>query len=87
MKKKEVGEELGRIIAEVSWGGVEPSELRPEDRLREDIGLDSVALVDLIVALEGAYGIRVDPLDLRVAEAFSTYGNLLEFALERMVKE
>lgn len=87
MKKGGVGEEIGRIIAEVSWGGVQPSELRPGDRLREDIGLDSVALVDLIVALEGRYGICVDPLDLRVAEAFSTYGSLLEFALEEMEKK
>jgi acyl carrier protein len=36
-----------------------PDKLRPESRLRDDLGLDSLDGVDLVVALEVAFGFRI----------------------------
>jgi len=37
----------------------EPEQLRPEAKLREDLGMDSLDGVDLVVALEMAFGFRI----------------------------
>jgi acyl carrier protein len=38
-----------------------PSEIRPEHRLVEDLGFDSIALVKTVVALEEAFGVELPP--------------------------
>ncbi|WP_248492040.1 acyl carrier protein [Tsukamurella sp. PLM1] len=40
---------------------VPPESLRGEDRLREDLGFDSVRLIELTVALEDAFGLPPFP--------------------------
>ena len=51
----------GRVLAELAaMPGllVDSDELRPEHRLREDLGLESVTLIQLIVAIEDAFDIE-----------------------------
>ena len=48
--EKEIEEKVRRIIAEKY--GLDPSELRPEMRFIEDLGADSLDLVELAMALE-----------------------------------
>ena len=43
----------------------EQDQLRPEARLREDLGLDSLDGVDLVVALEAAFGFRIPEQEAR----------------------
>ena len=43
----------------------EPDALVPEARLREDLGMDSLDGVDLVVALEIAFGFRIPEADAR----------------------
>jgi acyl carrier protein len=38
---------------------VDPSELHPEDRLREDLGADSLDLIELIYDFEEAFRTRI----------------------------
>jgi len=54
--------------------------IEPHMRLREDLGLDSVSLVDLMVELETALGVYFDPMLADLREVFSTVD-----ALERYV--
>jgi acyl carrier protein len=43
----------------------EPEMLVAESRLREDLGLDSLDAVDLVVALELAFGYRIPEQDVK----------------------
>ena len=58
------------IIATVNRVVVEEFEAEPEmlvaeSRLREDLGLDSLDAVDLVVALELAFGYRIPEQDVK----------------------
>jgi acyl carrier protein len=53
------------------------------DRLREDLGLDSVGLLYLVLAIEDAFDVEVDDAE-QLAECFSTWGELLRFIEERV---
>ncbi|HEY9721795.1 MAG TPA: acyl carrier protein [Oscillatoriaceae cyanobacterium] len=55
---------------------------KPEDRLREDLGLDSVGLLYVVMAIEDAFGIAVDDAE-DLAEGFTTWGALVSFVSER----
>ena len=48
------------------------------DRLREDVGLDSIGLLYLVLAVEEAFELTVDDAE-EVAEHFQTWGDLLSF--------
>jgi acyl carrier protein len=57
-------------------------ELRPEHRLREDLGMESVTLIELVVAIEDAFGFRVDPMTMDLDSAFHTVESLVSFVKE-----
>lgn len=48
------------------------------DRLREDVGLDSVGLLYLVLAVEEQFDLDIDDAE-EVAEHFRTWGDLLTF--------
>ena len=48
---------IERVLREVA--PLPPRPLRPDDRLVEDLGLDSMALVNAVVALEEAFGLEL----------------------------
>ena len=43
----------------------DPSRLRPESQLIKDLGLDSLDVVDLVVALEKKFGFRIEETEAR----------------------
>ena len=61
MSRLEIEEILKLQIAEVTGSA---GDLEMDKKLKEDIGLDSLSLVTVIVALEEALGIRFDDADL-----------------------
>ncbi|MCI0546849.1 MAG: acyl carrier protein [Candidatus Rokubacteria bacterium] len=52
-----------------------PEKLRPEARLRDDLGMDSLDGVDLVVALEVAFGFRIPE---QQARGIRTLGDVYE---------
>ena len=79
-----VDEKLKNLIVEVARGSVDPEEVVEGKKLREELGFDSVALVDLIVALEATFGIYVDPLEVDLTKVFDSTTALREFLQERV---
>lgn len=74
-----------RVLAELaSMPGllINADRLRPEHRLREDLGMESVTLIELIVALEDAFGIQVDPMTMDLEEAFVSVKTVVAFVRE-----
>ena len=64
-------ERMARVVDDFSWiheydvqealrtAGVEPARVTPDARLDEDLGIDSLRLVDLIVAAEDRFGLVI----------------------------
>ena len=58
------------------------AEIRPDSSLIADLGLDSLSLVEAVVALEQAFGIERLPLDaLNEDEAYFTVGSLVDLCI------
>jgi acyl carrier protein len=52
------------------------AEVIADKRLREDLGIDSLSLIDLAVAAEDTFGIRIPDEDL---ERFRTVGDAVDY--------
>jgi len=71
--------DVGGALSEIARGLGLQGELRPEQRLVEDLGLDSVGLLSLAVAVEDHFRICLDAED---EAEIRTVGDLLR-VLER----
>lgn len=78
----EASQSLRRIITGFMERKVDPARLRAKERLREDLGFDSVLIVDLMVEIELKLGVYFDPYEHDLAEIFQTVGTLERFVLE-----
>jgi len=61
--------------------GVGESEVVPEAKFIDDLGADSLDLVELVMALEDEYGIEISDED---AEKIVTVGDALKYIQERV---
>lgn len=75
-----MNEKLIKIIADQL--GADPDDVRPEARLVEDLGADSLDMVELIMAVEEEFGIEVPDED---AESLATVGQIADY-LERRLR-
>lgn len=87
-KPAEIVQRLKEIIVEsLHLEGTEPGSIGDREPLFGDgLGLDSVDALELVVALEKEYGIRIrsDEID---PESFATVENLSRFVAERRQAE
>ena len=72
-KSASVEERVKRIVIEQL--GVEEAEVVPKARLAEDLGADSLDVVELIMALEEAFDIEIEDGE---AEKLKTVGDLIQ---------
>ena len=70
--------ELARIVAEtlVDQLGVSLTEIRPESRIVEDLGADSLEAVELAIRLEERFEIEIDD---QVAARLVTVQDVIEY--------
>jgi acyl carrier protein len=61
----------------------EVSGMALETRLFEDLHLDSTSVLELLMALEDAVGIEVDPESLEMSD-FKTIGTLADYVSENL---
>jgi acyl carrier protein len=61
--------------------GVSEKEVVPEAKFVDDLGADSLDLVELVMALEDEYGIEIPDED---AEKIVTVGDALKYIQERI---
>jgi acyl carrier protein len=77
-----VAEKVKKMIVEQL--GVSESEVIPEAKFIDDLGADSLDIVELVMALEDEYGIEIPDED---AEKIETVGDAIKYIEEHMKKE
>lgn len=82
MSREEIVSILNGIL-EVDFE-IDPSLLKPDALLREDLDLDSLDAVDLIVAIEKRFGFRVNEGEARSIITLSHIYESIERHIERL---
>jgi acyl carrier protein len=77
-----VMEKVKKMIVEQL--GVNESEVIPEAKFIEDLGADSIDIVELIMALEDEYGIEIPDED---AEKLETVGDAITYIEKRLAEK
>ena len=70
-----VDDDVVRMVNEVFAQSfeIEPARLRPEAHIFKDLGLDSLDTVDLVVALQKKFGVRIqDGTEVRSIETLAS---------------
>ena len=80
MQQNDVQATITRILAEVAK--VDPAAVARDTRLREDLGVDSLTLIEVAVAAEDAFGVPLPDEDL---ERFQTVGDAIDYVRRAMV--
>ncbi len=80
MSEQEVFEKVKEIIVEVL--AVEPESVTMEASFREDLGADSLDLVELVMAFEEEFGGTISDEE---AQQIKTVGDAVRYILEKMV--
>jgi acyl carrier protein len=74
MQQNDIQATVTRVLREVAK--VDPAVVARDKRLREDLGLDSLTLIEVAVAAEDAFGVPLPDEDL---EHFQTVGDLIDY--------
>ncbi|MFP4461759.1 MAG: acyl carrier protein [Thermotogota bacterium] len=80
MKKDELFKRVQEIIAESL--DVDVEEVTPEASLTEDIGADSLELVDLTMDFEDEFSVKIETAELSDIDTVEEITNLLEKKLK-----
>lgn len=60
---------------------IEPDKISNDARLKEDLGIDSLEVVDVIVLVEEEFGFKMRPEQFR---DLKTYGQFCQFIYDRL---
>jgi len=61
--------------------GVSPNEVKPESRFIEDLGADSIGLMELVMKLEEEFGLKIPDEDI---EKIRTFGDAVKYVEEKL---
>jgi acyl carrier protein len=75
----DITQELTNLVAKTLK--VSPDQLRPEADLVTDLGADSLAVVELMMALEERLGVRIDDAEV---EGIRTFGDALSLVRAKL---
>ena len=78
MAKEEIFEKLKELV--VDQLGVEEDEVTMEASMQDDLGADSLDLVDLVMSVEEEFGVKVADEDL---ENIKTVGDIVNYIEDR----
>lgn len=79
MEREQVAEKVRQII--VDQLGVESREVQPSKSIVDDLGADSLDVVELVMAMEEEFGIDIPDED---AERIATCADAIEYVEQRV---
>jgi acyl carrier protein len=74
MQQNDIQATVPRILEQVAK--IDPAAVARDTRLREDLGVDSLTLIEVAVATEDALGVPLPDEDL---ECFQTVGDAIDY--------
>ncbi|PLV59363.1 acyl carrier protein [Thermotoga sp. KOL6] len=77
--REEIFSKVKNIISEKL--GVDEAQVTEEAKLIDDLGADSLDLVDLVMDFESEFGVKVDDADL---EKISTVGDVVDYIEKKL---
>lgn len=57
---------------------IDEEKIQPEARLREDIGIDSLDLVDIVVIVDRTFGFRIKPEEMATVVTLTQFCDYIE---------
>ena len=76
MNRQEIEEIVKNFLVEDLE--LDESKIKPEARLKEDIGIDSLDFVDIVVLVEKKFGFKIKPEELTNVKLFSQFCDYIE---------
>lgn len=73
--------EVNKLVTEILQDKLGIDEISSDDNLIEDIGADSLDIIELVMELEREFGIQI--LDDEIDDNFTTVGHLIDFIQEK----
>ena len=71
----------GLIIELLNLHHLNPDELTADTLLHDDLGLDSIDILEIVVGIENKYGVRIESSE-KGKEIFKSLGSISNFILE-----
>lgn len=87
MNSGAVFQSLKRILTLTFPWLTNTDQILPQHRLREDLELDSLAMVNLQVAVEDKFDIHFDPIETDLTDVFETVGSLGDFIENQLAEK
>jgi len=81
MTRQSIVRNIGKVVSNVT--AQEVGEFGETTRIFEDLNLDSVSILEMLVALEGEFGIEVDP-DALQPQDLETVGSVADYVEARI---
>jgi acyl carrier protein len=79
MKRTEIIDKIHSFL--ITEFEVEAEKIVPGANLKDTLGLDSLDYIDVVVAIEGIFGFKMQPEDLT---NIATYQDLCDFVISRV---
>ena len=76
MDRKEIEEKVKEFLIEDLE--IDEEEIKPEARLKEDIGVDSLDFVDIVVIVEKKFGFKIKTEEMAKVKTFSDFCDYIE---------
>lgn len=73
--------EVNKLVTEIIQDKLGVDEISSDDNLIEDIGADSLDVIELVMEMEREFGIQI--LDDEIDDNFTTVGHLIDFIQEK----
>jgi len=72
------------ILNNFNW--IQAKNICLESNLKDDLGFDSISLVELQILIEEEFNIRFNPIETDLSEVFKTITSLIEY-LEKNIEK
>lgn len=73
-------EEIKKLL--IDCANVDEKKIKPESRLKEDLGFDSLYAVEMALELETAYGIKIETEELKKLVTVANVCDLVQAKLK-----
>lgn len=80
MNRTEIEEKVRNFLIEELE--IEPDNIFPDAKLREDMGIDSLDFVDIVVIVEKNFGFKIKAAEMAGVDTFSKFCDYIETKID-----